>query len=148
MNNKRNVISIRKKITSIIKLRAWAFSNLSIVLFKHLFFSSSILLDLLLSLSLLILNYIFDFIKILNLEKKIHLKRTSGGVISAFLFGMGFAAGWSPCIGPILASILFYAGTSEHALQGGFLLIAFSAGLGTPFIIASLFFSFFCPYKR
>ncbi len=89
------------------------------------------------------LNYIFNFIKIFNLEKRFHIKTKSSGVASAGLFGMAFGAGWTPCIGPILASILFMAGSSGQVINGTILLIIYSFGLGIPFLIASIFFTFF-----
>jgi cytochrome c-type biogenesis protein len=87
------------------------------------------------------LNYIFNFIKILNIEKKMKLSKRPSGAIGPMILGMAFAAGWTPCIGPILASILFLAGTSGQGLQGAVLLAFYSAGLGIPFILAGLFFS-------
>ncbi len=87
------------------------------------------------------LNYIFDFFKILNIEKKFHFKKRPRGAVGSMLLGMAFGAGWTPCIGPILASILFLAGTSGQGLQGTVLLAFYSAGLGIPFILAGLFFS-------
>lgn len=89
------------------------------------------------------LNFIFNFWKILNLEKKIHFKHRPSGKPGSFLLGMAFGAGWTPCIGPILASILFVAGSSGSAFRGAALLFSFSIGLGVPFILAGLFFSFF-----
>jgi cytochrome c-type biogenesis protein len=50
---------------------------------------------------------------------------------------MAFAAGWTPCIGPILASILLYTGLESTALEGMGLLGAYAAGLGVPFVLAS-----------
>lgn len=61
------------------------------------------------------------------------------GWIRAPLFGMAFAAGWTPCIGPILSSILLYAGQSANAFHAAILLSAYSLGLGLPFILAGLF---------
>ena len=90
---------------------------------------------------LLGLNYIFNFIKFLNIEKKMQVKKKPSGAIGPALLGMAFAAGWTPCIGPILASILFLAGASGQGLQGAVLLAFYSAGLGIPFILAGLFFS-------
>jgi cytochrome c-type biogenesis protein len=58
------------------------------------------------------------------------------GALSAFLVGSGFALGWSPCIGPILATILTVAASRETALQGVVLLTIYSAGLAVPFLIA------------
>ncbi|HEC61914.1 MAG TPA: cytochrome c biogenesis protein CcdA [bacterium] len=89
------------------------------------------------------LNFIFDFWKILNLEKRFHFRKRPHGVIGPVLVGMAFGAGWTPCIGPILASILFLAGTSSQGLKGTLLLAVYSAGLGIPFILAGLFFSSF-----
>ncbi len=57
---------------------------------------------------------------------------------SAFLLGSLFALGWSPCIGPVLGSILFLAATTDTALQGAVLLGIFSLGLATPFFISAL----------
>jgi len=88
-------------------------------------------------------NFIFNFWKILNLEKKIHFKHRPAGKPGSVLLGMAFGAGWTPCIGPILASILFVAGSSGSVYRGAALLFAFSTGLGVPFILAGLYFSFF-----
>jgi cytochrome c-type biogenesis protein len=87
------------------------------------------------------LNYMFNFIKILNIEKKMQFRKRPSGAVGPALLGMAFAAGWTPCIGPILASILFLAGTSGQGLEGAVLLAFYSAGLGIPFILAGLFFS-------
>ncbi|MBC8550721.1 MAG: cytochrome c biogenesis protein CcdA [Candidatus Brocadiales bacterium] len=85
------------------------------------------------------LNFIFDFWKILNLEKKFHFNKKPGGAIGSVLLGMAFGAGWTPCIGPILATILFLASGSGSVGRGAGLLLVYSAGLGLPFIIAGLF---------
>ena len=58
--------------------------------------------------------------------------------VTSLLVGAGFAAGWSPCIGPVLASILTIAATTHSSLHGGVLLAAYSAGLAIPFLIASI----------
>ncbi len=57
-----------------------------------------------------------------------------GNPLSSFLFGSVFALGWTPCIGPILGSILTLAAASATVVQGGLLLAVFSLGLGVPFI--------------
>ncbi|MDH3211062.1 MAG: cytochrome c biogenesis protein CcdA [Myxococcales bacterium] len=76
-----------------------------------------------------------------------HLKRRS--VVSAFIVGAGFALGWSPCIGPILATILTVAGSRETAMQGVVLLTIYSAGLAVPFLIAGWSIDyFFGAFKR
>ncbi len=64
-----------------------------------------------------------------------HLK--PGQPLSSFLFGSLFAFGWSPCIGPILATVLFLA-TTTHPWQGMLLLSVFSLGMGLPFILIAL----------
>lgn len=73
----------------------------------------------------------------LDTEKKIHASHLihPGKPFSSFLFGSTFALGWSPCIGPILGSVLLLASTSATVVQGAFLLAIFSFGLGLPFII-------------
>lgn len=63
------------------------------------------------------------------------------GFLSSSLLGVSFAAGWVPCIGPILASILFLANDSATAVQGAILLATYSLGLGIPFLITGAAFS-------
>ena len=60
------------------------------------------------------------------------------GPVGTVLIGMAFGFGWTPCIGPVLASILLYAGTAETAQQGALLLLVYSLGLGVPFVAAAL----------
>jgi cytochrome c-type biogenesis protein len=62
------------------------------------------------------------------------------GQAAAFVMGMAFAFGWTPCVGPILGSILVVAGGTGSVLQGILLLAAYSLGLGLPFIIVALAF--------
>jgi cytochrome c-type biogenesis protein len=59
-------------------------------------------------------------------------------LIGVFFLGIAFGFGWTPCVGPILASILLYASTSEGAGKGAALLFTYSVGLGLPFIITGL----------
>jgi cytochrome c-type biogenesis protein len=75
---------------------------------------------------------------LLNSEHRVHLKRRPVGYIGSFLVGLAFAAGWSPCIGPILGSILIYAGTLETLYQGVGLLLAYSVGFAIPFLLAAV----------
>ncbi|UCG00010.1 MAG: cytochrome c biogenesis protein CcdA [Spirochaetaceae bacterium] len=89
------------------------------------------------------LNFIFNFWKFLNFEKRLHMRSSPTGRLGALLLGMAFGGGWTPCVGPILASILFLAGSSAQVLQGTLLLAVYSLGLGLPFILAGLFFSQF-----
>lgn len=66
---------------------------------------------------------------------------TLGRWESSFLIGMLFSVGWSPCVGPILGSVLYLASTSATAGQGALLLAVFSLGMGLPFILVALFMS-------
>ena len=76
---------------------------------------------------------------ILNYEGRIHLHKKPLHALGAFLVGMAFAAGWSPCMGPQLGSILIIAGSRETVWQGTALLGIYSAGLAIPFLILSFF---------
>ena len=78
-------------------------------------------------------------IQALQFEKRFHVQEKPIHLMGTFFIGMAFAAGWSPCIGPILTSILFLAGSQETVAQGTLLLTVFSAGLALPFIILSFF---------
>jgi cytochrome c-type biogenesis protein len=78
-------------------------------------------------------------IKRLDIEKRMHLQAKPVHVFGTFLIGMAFAAGWSPCIGPLLGSILIIAGSQETVWQGVRLLSIYSAGLAIPFILISIF---------
>jgi len=74
------------------------------------------------------------------LNRDIHLrsKSTRPGVWSAFLLGVAFAFGWSPCIGPILATVLALAAATDTVARGVLLLAAYSVGLGIPFVLTAL----------
>ena len=61
------------------------------------------------------------------------------GLIGAYLIGLAFAFGWTPCIGPVLAAILAVAAGTESVAKGSFLLSVYSAGLGVPFLAAAIF---------
>lgn len=63
-----------------------------------------------------------------------------GTLGSSFVIGASFALGWSPCIGPILGTILILAGTLGTALQGAFLLLVFSFGLAIPFMVTAFLY--------
>jgi cytochrome c-type biogenesis protein len=74
------------------------------------------------------------------------------GLVGAYVMGLAFAFGWTPCIGPILAAILAVAGTQETVTLGAGLLAAYSLGLGLPFIAAGLalgrFLAFVARFRR
>jgi cytochrome c-type biogenesis protein len=82
----------------------------------------------------------------LNFEKKIIPSRTKASYPLSFVFGLAFATGWTPCIGPILGSILTLAATTPgHAF---ILLLSYSIGLGIPFILMGIFFSRFTRFIK
>lgn len=77
-------------------------------------------------------------IPFLMMEKRLHPAQAGLGLVRALFVGAAFAFGWTPCVGPILAGILALAGTRETVMQGIWLLAAYSAGLGIPFLAAAL----------
>lgn len=82
-------------------------------------------------------------------EKRVQLADKPAGHFGTFLVGMAFGAGWTPCIGPVLAGILALAGTSDTIGSGMGLLLAYSAGLAIPFVLAALALDrFFHSLKR
>jgi cytochrome c-type biogenesis protein len=70
-------------------------------------------------------------------EKRLHLAKPVG-LWGAYLMGLAFAFGWTPCIGPILGTILAIAGSEGNVAEGAGLLLVYSLGLGVPFIAAAL----------
>ena len=77
--------------------------------------------------------------RILQQDKRLHFFREKpAGILGSFLIGVGFAAGWTPCIGPILAAILMMAASYDTLFQGVFLLIVYSLGLAIPFFLTSI----------
>ena len=89
---------------------------------------------------LLGVNLVFDFLKVLALEARFHPDKAPRGIFGSVVFGMAFAAGWSPCIGPILASILLVAAREANIAKSLVLLGSYSLGLALPFIAVGLFF--------
>src|SRR5581483_7754249 len=82
-------------------------------------------------------------IKWLLYERKAEVKTPPLGILGAYVVGLVFAFGWTPCLGPILATILLYASQHDTVTQGIVLLAAYSAGLGIPFVVAALAINFF-----
>ena len=78
----------------------------------------------------------------LDFEKRINMEKKPLHFFGTFIVGMAFGAGWSPCIGPLLGSIIIIAGSQETVWQGIVLLAIYSAGLAMPFIIMSVFINF------
>ena len=77
----------------------------------------------------------FGFI---NREKRYHQETRPAGLIGAYAVGLAFAFGWTPCIGPVLATILAVAASEDSVGRGAFLLAVYSLGLGVPFLLAAL----------
>jgi cytochrome c-type biogenesis protein len=82
---------------------------------------------------------------------QLQVQQKPAGLIGSFAVGLTFAIGWTPCVGPILGSILTLASNDKTVAQGTSLLLAYSAGLGIPFILFSLalgsFLRFFKRYR-
>jgi cytochrome c-type biogenesis protein len=74
-------------------------------------------------------------------ERRLHLSRRPTTLVGAGLAGGAFAIGWTPCIGPILGSILAYAAPTGSPALGASLLFVYSLGLGIPFLLSGLFFT-------
>ncbi|HXV87079.1 MAG TPA: cytochrome c biogenesis protein CcdA [Gemmatimonadales bacterium] len=70
-------------------------------------------------------------------ERRIHLHDKPMGYLGSILVGVAFGAGWTPCIGPILGSILLFTSTQQDLGRGVGLLLAYSAGLAIPFLLAA-----------
>jgi cytochrome c-type biogenesis protein len=79
----------------------------------------------------------------LQMEKRFELRKKPLGYVGSFLVGIIFAAGWTPCIGPILSTILIYASASQSFTTGIWLLAVYSMGLAVPFFLSSLAFNTF-----
>ncbi len=94
--------------------------------------------------------FVAGFLKLdfLMKEKKLHLKGRPAGYFGTFVVGMVFVAGWTPCIGPILGTILLYAGSKGSATYGLKLLSVYSLGLAIPFFLSSLALNTFLSYSR
>ena len=86
-------------------------------------------------------------IKFLNYERRIHTN-SNVGFYSPILIGMAFAFGWTPCIGPILGSILVLASTEESLNRGIFLLFSYSLGLAIPFILSGYLMQKFLIFSK
>jgi cytochrome c-type biogenesis protein len=84
----------------------------------------------------------------LDFEKRIHLDRKPLHCCGTFIIGMAFGAGWSPCIGPLLGSILILAGSQETVWQGVLLLGVYSLGLAIPFVLLSIFINFLLAFIK
>jgi cytochrome c-type biogenesis protein len=86
-------------------------------------------------------------LKFLNFEKRIHTNKNTN-FYSPIIIGMAFAFGWTPCIGPILGSILVLAATEENINKGILLLVSYSLGLALPFILSGYLIQKFLIFSK
>ena len=84
------------------------------------------------------------------LNRDVHLRNTDTkpGMFSGFLLGFAFAFGWTPCIGPILATVLALAAASATVTRGILLLAVYSAGLAVPFLLTAVGLSRFLQFYK
>ena len=99
---------------------------------------------------LLVIFFSLHFIGIikiffLNTEKRFNFSKLPSGYLGTFLIGMAFAAGWTPCVGPVLATILSLVAAENSIFKGTILLFIFSLGLGLPLAITAMFFNYVQP---
>ncbi len=91
-------------------------------------------------------------IKALYADKRLHEVKGGASAWGSFAVGFAFAFGWTPCIGPILATILVFAGAQETVFKGVLLLAVYSMGLAVPFLLTSLgvdrFLGFYTKFRR
>jgi cytochrome c-type biogenesis protein len=76
-------------------------------------------------------------------ERRVHLSSRPAGMAGTVIVGIAFGAGWTPCVGPVLASILLYAGVRATMARGMLLLGSYALGLGVPFFVAAVGFNWF-----
>jgi len=87
--------------------------------------------------------FVMEVIKIpfLEKERRISIPQGKGNFWGTYVLGLAFGFGWTPCVGPILASILLYASTVEGTLTAVVMLAVYSLGIGLPFILVGLAFN-------
>lgn len=84
----------------------------------------------------------------LKMEHRFQFRSRPAGYLGSFLIGVAFAAGWTPCVGPVLGSILLYASTTDSLLNGVVLLTCYSLGLGLPLFLTALGVDRFLAYFK
>ncbi|MFQ6108562.1 MAG: cytochrome c biogenesis CcdA family protein [Candidatus Aminicenantales bacterium] len=88
----------------------------------------------------------------LERERKLHLQKKPIGYLGTALVGLAFGAGWTPCVGPILGSILTLAATTQNIVKGTALLAVYSLGIGLPFFLSGIilhkFFEYFHSIRK
>nr|WP_221237207.1 cytochrome c biogenesis protein CcdA [Roseospira goensis] len=81
-------------------------------------------------------------------EARFHVANKPVGLIGAYVVGLAFAFGWTPCVGPILAAILFVAGSDPNPWVGASLLGTYALGIGVPFVLAAFALGSFLRFKN
>ena len=88
----------------------------------------------------------------LNFEKRFNIESKPSGLVGSYVLGLAFAFGWTPCVGPVLATVLMVAAGSDSIAYGISLLSAYAAGIGVPFLIAALavkpFMAFMTKFRK
>jgi cytochrome c-type biogenesis protein len=95
--------------------------------------------------------YLLGILKInifMTERRLVHFESRPVGYLGSFLIGTAFAAGWTPCVGPVLGTILAYASTTESMSGGVMLLSAYSFGLGLPFFLTAFGMDTFLSYFK
>jgi cytochrome c-type biogenesis protein len=87
-------------------------------------------------------------IPLLHREARLDLGKRPAGPVGSYFMGLAFAIGWTPCIGPVLATILAVAGSEQTVARGAVLLAVYSLGLGIPFMVAGFFAGSFMHFMR
>ncbi len=84
----------------------------------------------------------------LKMEHRYQFRSRPAGYLGSFLIGVAFAAGWTPCVGPVLGTILLYASTTDALMDGVILLTFYSLGLGLPLFLTALGIDRFLAYFK
>jgi cytochrome c-type biogenesis protein len=94
--------------------------------------------------------HLLGFVKFswLYRQAKLEVSRKPAGLLGAYLVGLAFGFGWSPCVGPVLAAILIVAGAESSLWRGALLLAFYAAGIGIPFLAAAAFAGPFLVWAR
>lgn len=87
-------------------------------------------------------------LRFLTTERRLHFTSRPAGYLGSFLIGVAFAAGWTPCVGPVLGTILLYASTTDSLMHGVKLLASYSLGLGLPLFVTALCVDRFLTYFK
>ncbi|MEO0202912.1 MAG: cytochrome c biogenesis protein CcdA [candidate division WOR-3 bacterium] len=133
------ILKLKKnyEIKNYLRIFSWIFLIIAVILIYN--FVKDWIFLILSILAVITFNYFnlidFDFI---NYEKRLQLNSRNAGIFPSLILGSSFAFGWTPCIGPILASILSLAAIQETLYQGIILLVFYSLGLGIPFFTAGV----------